>query len=340
MKHDPLLERRSPVGISYALLILTIFFFVMPSAFRAARLSLGQKENDVKDWLPSDFPETAELEWFGDHFAGESFVLATWPGCTRDDQRLRLLQRKLIHESEAYDPSNDFSPELAETNSSERKMSDANCNCWSPVTNSTTGADNERSGSALPSGKWYYITPDGRLYRWEEAINGPAAGIRALKRKQWELTELHGQLVTAFGAEPRRPRCRIPFTTIRRLLCAPLFHTVQTGDSIVDELSREGGALWPIDLTDENRRAEVAQRCADHRLTGTLFSPAMPQDFDWTPAAFRAAVPEPTASDNCRKILMHMSKRRSLSADETFDGRIDSLAAATRKRERTSGTRL
>src|SRR6056297_3056313 len=98
---SPLLERRSPVGISYALLILAIFFILMPSAFRAARLSLGQKENDVKDWLPSDFPETAELEWFGKHFAGESFVLATWPGCTVGDQRLKLFERKLLHESES-----------------------------------------------------------------------------------------------------------------------------------------------------------------------------------------------------------------------------------------------
>ena len=107
MNQDPLLERRSPLGIPYALLILTVFFFLIPSSFRAARLSLEQKENDVKDWLPSDFPETAELQWFADHFAGESFVLATWPGCTRDDQRLKILEQKLIHECDTFDPSND-----------------------------------------------------------------------------------------------------------------------------------------------------------------------------------------------------------------------------------------
>ena len=54
MNQRPLLERRSPLGISYALLILVAFFFFLPSGFRAARLSLNQKENDVKDWLPSD----------------------------------------------------------------------------------------------------------------------------------------------------------------------------------------------------------------------------------------------------------------------------------------------
>ena len=89
------------------------FLFLPSLRVPAARLSLGQKENDVKDWLPSDFPETAELEWFADHFAGESFVLATWPGCTSGDQRLKLFGQKLLHESDSYDPSADFPLELA-----------------------------------------------------------------------------------------------------------------------------------------------------------------------------------------------------------------------------------
>ena len=115
MNQGPLLERRSPLKGTYALLILFAFFFFLPFAFRAARLSLGKKENNVKDWLPSDFPETAELEWFANHFAGESFVLATWPTCTSGDQRLKLLEQKLLHECETYDPSADFPLELAET---------------------------------------------------------------------------------------------------------------------------------------------------------------------------------------------------------------------------------
>ena len=84
MNQGPLLERRSPLRATYGLLILLVFFFFLPFAFQAARLSLGQKENDVKDWLPSDFPETAELEWFADHFAGES---SSWPKPTRGPER-------------------------------------------------------------------------------------------------------------------------------------------------------------------------------------------------------------------------------------------------------------
>ena len=83
---QPLLERISPVGVTYSLTILLAFFFLLPFAFRAARLSLGNRSNDVKDWLPADFIETSELRWFGKYYAGESFVLATWPGCTEEDR--------------------------------------------------------------------------------------------------------------------------------------------------------------------------------------------------------------------------------------------------------------
>ena len=51
--------------------------------------------NNVKDWLPAGFDETAEHTWFQKHFPLEQFVLVSWrgrdasdPGCTLDDQRL------------------------------------------------------------------------------------------------------------------------------------------------------------------------------------------------------------------------------------------------------------
>ena len=69
-----------------ALIVLCIVFFLAPFALRGARMSLQRMQNNVKDWLPADFPETADLEWFGRHFMGEQFVIATWPGCSEDDR--------------------------------------------------------------------------------------------------------------------------------------------------------------------------------------------------------------------------------------------------------------
>jgi hypothetical protein len=322
----PLLERRSPLGISYALLILTVFFFLIPSAFRAARLSLGQKENDVKNWLPSDFPETAELNWLKDHFVSESFVLATWPGCSSGDKRLRLLEQKLLYESESYDPSSGAPDELKETYRRARQVGQE-------LQLLQTGDDYRNWGGldekwlCSPQGQWYYITPDGSLYRWDEPNNAPAAGIRSARRSMgW--FELTGQLVTAFGDQPIS-KVANPFFNDPSLLCAPLFETVQTGDSVVAELAVEDGPLWPIDLTDEERRETVAKRLAMSRMTGTLFAPAVPKDFSWTAEAFRAALPQnqrdqlPETFDDAVQ-----SKLDQIIADQ-FEGSISQLQSAS-----------
>ena len=289
MNHDPLLERRSPLGIPYALLILVVLFFLLPSSFRAARLSLEQKENDVKDWLPADFPETAELEWFADHFAGESFVLATWPGCTRDDQRLKIFLQKLIHESNDFEPAKGFPGELAESYKRARKVGNE-------LQLLRAGSDffdwggRQEKWLCTPQGQWYFITPDGRLYRWE-ASKTPIGALARSVMKSLGLFQLEGTFVTGFGEEPG-PLVANPFHNDTSLLCAPLFHSVQTGEMVVEELAQEGGPLWPIDFIEEDRRKTVAQRLAMQRLTGALFAPPIGPDFDWTPAAFREALPE------------------------------------------------
>ncbi len=329
MNRDPLLERRSPLGIPYALLILTVFFFFIPSSFRAARLSLEQKENDVKDWLPSDFPETAELEWFADHFAGESFVLATWPGCTRDDQRLKIFEQKLIHESDTFDPSSDFPIELAETYQRAKEVGNE-LQLLRSGTDFYNWGGREEKWLCTPSGQWYFITPDGRLYRWEASRNGIAAAWRGILKSVGRF-ELTGTLVTAFGDEPGS-RIANPFYNDTSVLCASLFHSVQTGETIVDELAREGGALWPIDFTDEDRREVVARRLAMQRLTGTLFAPAMGPDFQWTAAAFREAVPESRRDQLPEDFDVLAEATLAQQLEEHFGNSLEQLRAATLER--------
>lgn len=297
-----LLERTGFFGLSIAMLVLMGFFFILPSAFRGARVGLKNKENDVKDWLPSDFPETAELDWFADHFAGESFVLATWPGCNVGDQRLRLLEEKLLHESSQYrdhltDPGNFGAPDPGtriELTDEERRgrirarsMGDE-LGLLQPGQPLDDWGGRQEKWLVSADGTWYFVTPDGRLYRWDEPVNGPAGLWRSIQ-KRLGLYELKGQLVTAFGKPSTDDRIN-EFYNDPSLLCAPLFQTVQTGATIAEELAAEGGPLWPVDLTDPESRPRVAQRRALDRLTGTLFAPAVPQDFAWTPDAFATAM--------------------------------------------------
>ncbi len=82
-------------------LIIVVAVFLMPMILRGTRLTVESNRNDVKDWLPDSFEETAVHTWFKQHFPHEQFVLASWEGCTLDDQRLRLLAEKL----ESFDPN-------------------------------------------------------------------------------------------------------------------------------------------------------------------------------------------------------------------------------------------
>ncbi|TWT84165.1 MMPL family protein [Planctomycetes bacterium CA13] len=312
--------------VSYALLILMGFFFLIPSIFRAARLSLGEKQNEVKDWLPSDFPETAELEWFGDHFVGESFVLATWEGCTSDDQRLQLLEKKLVHESGNFDPSKTLSPADLDDYGRGKKLGEE-LGLLSTGRKYNNWGNKQEKWVRAAKGAWYYLTPDGRLYRWEESMTGPASLIRSIKRTLGAY-ELKGTFVTAFG-QARGEDESNPFHNDPSLICAPLFHTVQTGDSIAKELSAEGGPLWPVDLTEDVHRPKVARRRAIERLTGTLFAPAVPHGFAWTAEAFRDAVPE----DQRDALPVDFEASVQTKLDELlaskFDGSLEQLKLAT-----------
>ena len=265
------------------MLILLVFFFLMPSAFRGARLAIAGKENDVKDWLPSDFRETMELEWFARYFAGESFVVATWDGCTSRDQRLRMLASKLRHES----ADRNLSAAHADAGRA-REFAERMKLFLEPETQTNWGGLGEKWFSSA-AGNYYYITPDGKVYRWDEESNAVGGFIRAVKRRLGRY-ELRGQFIAAFG-QPATAEQLNPFYNDPTLLAASLFQSVQTGADLVDELAREGGPLWPIDLTDASHRADVAKSLALQRLTGTLFAPAVPDDFAWTPAAVLEQLP-------------------------------------------------
>ncbi len=81
--------------------ILLAVVFLGPFILRGTRLALQSNRNDIRDWLPAHFPQTAEHRWFQEHFPYEQFVVCSWEGCklsAEDDPRLELLARKLVPE--------------------------------------------------------------------------------------------------------------------------------------------------------------------------------------------------------------------------------------------------
>ncbi|MHC4403757.1 MAG: efflux RND transporter permease subunit [Planctomycetota bacterium] len=82
---------------------------MLPFIWMGSKRALKSNRNDVKDWLPANFPETADHRWFQKHFPYEQFVLCSWEGCTLDDERVELLARKLVPE-ETPEPEEESAP--------------------------------------------------------------------------------------------------------------------------------------------------------------------------------------------------------------------------------------
>jgi predicted RND superfamily exporter protein len=80
----------------YSVGIMAILVFLMPLVVVGALKAKGNNRNDVKGWLPLEYPETQTYRFFRRNFAGEEFILVSWEGCTMADPRLEMLARKLI----------------------------------------------------------------------------------------------------------------------------------------------------------------------------------------------------------------------------------------------------
>jgi uncharacterized protein len=52
--------------------------------------------NNVVDWLPKSFQQTTDLYWFNERFGIDAIMVLSWPGCTLDDERLDLLEQRML----------------------------------------------------------------------------------------------------------------------------------------------------------------------------------------------------------------------------------------------------
>jgi len=76
--------------------ILAVLVFLLPMVVVGAIKAKGNNRNDVKGWLPLEYPETQTYRFFRQNFQGEEFILISWEGCTMADPRLELLAHKLL----------------------------------------------------------------------------------------------------------------------------------------------------------------------------------------------------------------------------------------------------
>lgn len=92
---------RHTAGLPHYLWIALAVTFALVFIPRGVRKALESNTNKAEDWLPASYAESADLQWFRDHFAGEAFVLISWDGCTLGQpEKLRLLAEKLRAETD------------------------------------------------------------------------------------------------------------------------------------------------------------------------------------------------------------------------------------------------
>jgi predicted RND superfamily exporter protein len=75
---------------------MAILVFLLPMVVVGAIKAKANNRNDVKGWLPAEYPETRTYRFFRQNFQGEEFILVSWEGCTMADARLEMLARKLL----------------------------------------------------------------------------------------------------------------------------------------------------------------------------------------------------------------------------------------------------
>jgi uncharacterized protein len=268
----------------YALLIVCIVCFLGPFALRGARMSMQRMTNRVKDWLPSDFVETAELEWFGRHFMGEQFVIVTWPGCSEDDPRYHKLVARIRQQMAPSETSGDAVPAaalarkpFASLTADERQTLDRQRagDLADQLGLTPTGDYHENWGGRGEKwlhgdhDLWYFVTPGGQLYRWAGRSNMLNWLYRAFRTSLLGQSQAEGELVATFGQPPTADRPN-EFHAQPERLAARLFKSITTGPDTLEQLARKDGPLWPRGVEDEFAAAE-AHKLALERLTGALF---------------------------------------------------------------------
>ena len=80
----------------FSVAILAGLVFLLPLVVVGAIKARSNNRNDVKGWLPPEYPETATYKFFRENFQGEEFILLSWDGCTMADPRLEVMARKLL----------------------------------------------------------------------------------------------------------------------------------------------------------------------------------------------------------------------------------------------------
>jgi predicted RND superfamily exporter protein len=345
-KKPPFFARKTRIfGASNALLILMAACFLLPFALRGARNAMDNMQNDVQNWLPSDYPETEDLHWFGKHFLGEQFVLVTWDGCTEADPSFQMLIEKLRNEI-LFANTDELPPIDAKLSLQEqavvqrarayraeliraRELADELGLYLLDDFNQNFAGLNERwlKGNDNLS---YYITPDGSLYQSLVGDDLVAKAKTGFRRSVLKDNSVEAKFIDQFGDSFVAEGETNDFYDDPRKLTSRYFTSIRSGPDVIEEMAGKDGVLKPRGKNlSEADRAKVAELIALNRLTGTLFAPANPTGFTWNEKALRGFISKEKIAEFPENWVVKLSDFRSKVVAEQYAGDESLLIAAT-----------
>lgn len=260
------------------MLLMCTVFFLLPFALRGAKLSLQDLKNDVADWLPDHYLETQELQEFAKHFdSGESFVVLSGPWCKEGNSTFENLRNKIRQESLEYEDV------LKKTDPDEllaHRVGDKYGLMFADDYHDDWGEHREKWLMGR-NNQWYFITREGNLFRWE-GKNNIVEGAQRFAEQQ-----IHGKnktdkafFIRSFGAPPDGKDNEYYANPLK--LCARPFKSVVSGPEVLEQMAGPEGTLR-IGVGEEQEKSALEARIeAEKRLTGSLFGPTPPQEFNWT----------------------------------------------------------
>ena len=271
MAEKQFFSKRVPLFNTVAMLILCTVFFLLPFALRGARMAVTGIKNNVADWLPSDYPETQDLQEFRKYFVGEQFVVVSGPWCYEGNKNFEDLKKKIHEESLAYEK------ELRESNRVEEirahRVGDELGLMFADDWHIGWGEHQEKWLQGR-NGQWYFIKKDGGLYRWE-GQNNVVDGFNRLAEKSVNgKNKAVGKFVDQFGEPPTGNKNNEFYEHPRKLFARP-FKSVLTGPDALEQMAGENGTLRIGHYAESSKSAFEAKVEAHRRLTGSLFGPCL-----------------------------------------------------------------
>lgn len=157
----------------YGFRIVFVVVFLLAFVWMGTKQTIKSNSNSVEDWLPAQFQQTRDYQWYLGLFPFESYVVVSWEGCEIGDDRIELFAQKLVPEQTIDNFSlaastGDFKADLELKTTPEDAKEEMRA--FAGETNASTEALLEASGADLPTDQ---TAQENKSSNFKSVMTGP-----------------------------------------------------------------------------------------------------------------------------------------------------------------------